>query len=81
MFKMILRRLFPRRYDNIVAPLERIVSELAALQDQNIEDNRLDTAVIEKLRTQIGARDAENSRASATRSKILSLLAQPINGA
>lgn len=75
MLKLILRRLFPRRYSNIVAPLEHIVNELAALQDQNIEDNRLDTAVIEKLNVQISARDVENSRASATRSKILSLLA------
>lgn len=75
MIKMILRRLFPRRYDNIIAPLSRIADELLALQEQNIEDNRLDNAVIAKLRDQIGARDSENSQASATRSKVLSLIA------
>jgi hypothetical protein len=74
MIKMILRRLFPRRYGNIVAPLSHIADELLALQEQNVEDNRLDTAVIEKLNVQISARDVENSQASATRSKILSLL-------
>lgn len=74
MIKLILRRLFPRRYGNIVAPLQHIADELLALQDQNIEDNRLDTAVIEKLNAQISARDAENSQASATRSKILALV-------
>lgn len=75
MIKMILRRLLPRRYDNIIAPLSRIADELLALQEQNIEDNRLDNAVIAKLRDQIDARDSENSQASATRSKVLSLIA------
>jgi hypothetical protein len=76
MLKMILRRLFPRRYSDIIAPLEHIANELAALQVQNDEDNRLDNLVIAKLQNSVSERHAEISRASATRSRALSLLAQ-----
>lgn len=76
MLKLILRRLFPRRYASIVAPLQTITEELAALQEQNDEDNRLDNLVIARIQNQVSARHAENSQASATRSRILSLLAQ-----
>lgn len=74
MLKLLFRRLFPRRYANIVAPLEHIVNELTALHDQNREANRFDIAIIVKLNAQIAARDEETVHALATRSKIQSLL-------
>lgn len=75
LIKLFIRRIWPRRYDNIVAPLSHMADDLLALQEQNHADNKLDTKVIEKLNQNITDRDAENSRASASRSKILSLLA------
>lgn len=72
--KLLFRRLFPRRYANIVAPLEHITKELTALLEQNCDDNCFDADIIMKLNARIAARTVESNHAIETRHKIQSLL-------